>query len=502
MSLGIRAKLVLLGLAIVIVVSFGFTLLQLRLSQGWIEEDLRERAIAFAREIAVTIGDRREFESGALLDGQIRQIMAVRPNVLQVDILAFGPADNRVVATSHHQVRLPFHRKDGEEVARGRTISRLVPGRAWEIMTPVRLEGQVVGAVAARFSLQRADQLAARGQAWALGLTAASVAVMGVLMSLAAALVVERPVRRLMAAIEAVRGGDSSATAPVTSGDEIGRLAAHFNEMMVRLNRFSDELQARVDEATAELERRYSEVERLNLLLLRMQRTASHAERLAVSGRIMAEVAHEVGTPLHSIAGHLELLRADLGERDPSGVLGRRLRIIDSEVARVTQIISQLLDLTRRPPLEVASVDIRQVVRDTTDLIRPGLAAAEIDLVLDMTPVPALRVRAPSIQQALLNLLTNAIDATPAGGRVSVRTRAEDGTVVIEVADTGTGLPAVLHKEIFEPFFSTKEPGRGTGLGLFIASQIVRDHGGRIDVESEVGAGATFRIVLPGTGPR
>lgn len=196
MTLGIRAKLVLLGLAIVIVVSFGFTLLQLRLSQGWIEEDLRERAIAFAREIAVTIGDRREFESGALLDGQIRQIMAVRPNVLQVDILAFSPGDNRVVATSHPQVRLPFHRKDGEEVARGRTISRLVPGqpdRAWEIMTPVRLEGEVAGAVAVRFSLQRADQLAARGQTWALGLTAASVAVMGVLMSLAAALVVERP---------------------------------------------------------------------------------------------------------------------------------------------------------------------------------------------------------------------------------------------------------------------------------------------------------------------
>lgn len=305
-----------------------------------------------------------------------------------------------------------------------------------------------------------------------------------------------------MAAIEAVRGGDSGATAPVTSGDEIGMLAAHFNEMMARLNRFSEELQARVDEATAELGRRYSEVERLNLLLLRMQRTASHAERLAVSGRIMAEVAHEVGTPLHSIAGHLELLRADLGEPDASGAVGRRLRIIESEVARVTQIISQLLDLTRRPPAEIASVDIRQVVHDTTDLIRPGLAAAEIDLVLDLTSVPPLRVRAASIQQALLNLLTNAIDATPAGGRVGVRTRTQNGTVVIEVSDTGTGLPAALHKEIFEPFFSTKEPGRGTGLGLFIASQIVRDHGGRIDVESEAGAGATFRIVLPGTGPR
>ena len=137
--IGVRAKLVLLSLAIVVVVSFGFTVLHLNLSQRWVDEDLRERAIAFAREIAATIGDRRELENGALLDSQIRQILALRPNVLQMDILAFHPRGTTVAATSHPRSRLPFHRGEAGEVARGRTVSRLVPdrgGRAWEVMTP------------------------------------------------------------------------------------------------------------------------------------------------------------------------------------------------------------------------------------------------------------------------------------------------------------------------------------------------------------------------------
>src|SRR5688500_79193 len=152
------------------------------LSRAWVEEDLRKRAITFAREVAATIGDRREFESGTMLARQIEQIMAVRQNVMQLDILAF-PAGGAttVVATSHPSRRLPFDRKDAQRVERGDVPSRLVTddaGRYWEVMAPVTLDGAVVGAVAAKFSLDEADALAARARRWALLLTSGSVVIM------------------------------------------------------------------------------------------------------------------------------------------------------------------------------------------------------------------------------------------------------------------------------------------------------------------------------------
>lgn len=506
MRLGVRQKLVLLNILLLVVVALGFAALNLGLSQGWVEEDLKERAIAFAREVAATIADRREFESGALLNDQIRQILAIRQSVLQIDILAFGVEGTKVVATSHASPRLPFDRKDTDQILKARIISRFVKdaqGRYWEVMAPVTLEGSVAGAVATRFSVDRADRLASRARWWAVALTAASVVVAGFLMSLAVKLVVDRPVRRFMEAIARVRGGDPTATVPIKSADEFGVLASHFNEMMARINRFSEELQARVTEATAELDRRYREVQRLNALLFEMQRSLGHVERLAISGRIMAEVAHEVGTPLHSVAGHLELLRKDLPPDLLSEDLARRLVVIETQLTRVIEIITQLLDLTRRSPGEPGPVDLNRLIGDTADLVRPGLSAAGLAFRLVTAPeLPPVLGHQNQLQQVILNLLTNAMDATPAGGRVEVTTRThpDRGEVQVEVSDTGQGIPLTHRKQIFEPFFSTKGPGQGTGLGLFISVQIVRDHKGRIEVESEETRGSTFRVFLPAGG--
>jgi signal transduction histidine kinase len=235
-----------------------------------------------------------------------------------------------------------------------------------------------------------------------------------------------------------------------------------------------------------------------------MQRSLSHAERLALSGRIVAEIAHEVGTPLHSIAGHLELLRQDVASGAPLEATTRRLNVVESQLARVSEIITQLLDLTRRPPGEAVPVDVNGLVRSTAELVRPGLTAAGLTLELALAPdLPHVRGHGGQLQQVVLNLLTNAIDATAPGGRVRLATangRDPDG-LEIEVSDTGTGIPEPDRKRIFEPFFSTKEPGRGTGLGLFISAQIVREHRGRIELDSAEGRGSRFRVLLP-AGPQ
>ncbi|MBI2204329.1 MAG: HAMP domain-containing protein [Candidatus Rokubacteria bacterium] len=505
--IGVRHKLLLVGALVILFVSVGFTWLNLALAQRAIQEDLKARAIVYAREVAATFGDRRELEGSEALQRLIGRLRDIRRSVLQLDVLGFGPAGTTVLATSAPAARLPFDRRDAEVVRRGRVVARAVTAgteRYWEVMAPIAFDGTVAGAVALKFSTMRADELASRIRFWAITLTGGSVLLMGLLVSAAVHVIVDRPMRRFMDAIGAAATGGVPAAVDVRTSDEFGRLAERFNEMVARITRFNEELRTRIAEATGELDRRYQQVEQLNALLFEMQRRLNHAERLALAGRVMAEVAHEVGTPLHSVAGHLELLRKDLPGAAVTGDVARRLGIIESQVTRVIEIINRLLDVTRRAPAKPGPVDLEGLVRDTAELVRPGLANAGVALdVRAESGLPAIRGQQDQLQQVVLNLLTNAIDATPAGGRIEVTTLALLGReeVQIVVADSGPGIPEADRKKIFDPFFSTKDGGRGAGLGLFITAEIVREHKGRIDVGARDGGGSVFRVTLPvGTG--
>jgi two-component system, NtrC family, sensor kinase len=497
---GVRHKLIILGTLVILVVSSGFTWANLALARRAIEEDLRARAIVYARDIAATLGHGSELSSRENLQALVTRLTEIRKSVLQLDVIAFRSSANLVVATNNPATRIPFSEADADEMRRGGLVLRLATeggDRYWQVMAPVELDGVVAGAVAVNVSTIRGDELTSRIRWWALTLTAVSIVVMGVLMSASIQLVVDRPIRSFMQAI--ATGADDGVPAPVgvRRADEFGVLALHFNEMVSRIQRFNDELKTRIGEATGELDRRYHELEQLNGLLFEMQRRMGRAERLALSGRVMAEVAHEVGTPLHSVAGHLELLRKDLA---PTGDdVARRLTIIETQVARVIDIIARLLDVTRHASGDSAPVDLERLARDTADLVRPTLASARLTLDVRTAPsLPPVQGRADQLQQVILNLLTNAIDATPPGGRIEITThRLGAGELEIAVADTGRGISVEHRRHLFEPFFSTKEPGHGAGLGLFISDQIVREHKGRIEIESEEGRGSTFHVFLP-----
>ncbi len=225
-----------------------------------------------------------------------------------------------------------------------------------------------------------------------------------------------------------------------------------------------------------------------------LQSQLAHQEKMAAFGLFAAGVAHEIGNPLAAISSELELL---LGEQDLATV-HTSLGQIRVQVGRISRILRELVDFARRRRDTEADLSLNSVVDDTLRLIRPDPRMRSVVLSTDLDPdIPPVRLVEDRLVQVLLNLVLNALDAMPSGGKLSIRTRPLDGAVLLEVSDTGVGMSEEVHARAFEPLFTTKPQGKGTGLGLAICSDFVGAMGGRIEVESRPGEGATFRVTLP-----
>ena len=316
-----------------------------------------------------------------------------------------------------------------------------------------------------------------------------------VLVDLLAWPLVHQPIASLRHTIARVGEGDFSARAPVARHDELGQVAEGLNEMLARLEHLNDSLQARVQEATVELQERNQQLVESYHRLFGLREQLASAEQLASVVQTAANVAHQVGTPLNLISGYVQLLKEELGTRSPHEA---RLAIIEEQIAKVTSTVRTLLDRSRQAARKTRTTAGALVGR-VCDVMRPNLESAGIELDLEGpgrdTPV---LVDATNLELALLNLMTNAVDAMPEGGTLSVRVLdALPTRVHIEVSDTGHGIADELLPRIFEPWVSTKKPGRGTGLGLAIARDVVSAHGGTISVASTVNRGTTFTIDLP-----
>lgn len=224
------------------------------------------------------------------------------------------------------------------------------------------------------------------------------------------------------------------------------------------------------------------------------------AARLAGVGELAASIAHELNNPLGTVSLRIEGLLSKTPPEDPRR---KSLEIIEGEIERMGGLVSNLFQFSRAGVDKVSTVDVCAEVRKTLELVeyhlRKQRILAEVDFAKD---VPMIFADRQQLRQVLLNLFTNATDAMPGGGRLVPRVR--KGTlaggvpaIVIEVADTGTGIPAELLARVTEPFFTTKPEGKGTGLGLAICRRIVQQHQGTIEVESRRGEGTTIRIILP-----
>jgi two-component system NtrC family sensor kinase len=290
---------------------------------------------------------------------------------------------------------------------------------------------------------------------------------------------VGEPLERLVEKTRRIGKGDLSEEVHLSGRDELTKLADAMNEMCVQLA-------AAREAVRAETEARVRTLEQLR-----------HTERLALLGRLSSGIAHELGTPLNVVSGRAKMIAA--GGLPPEEI-GSSSRIIAEQADRITAIIRQLLDFARQRTPERSPTHIEPMVQHVLDLLGPAArkAGAELRLVKE-DELPLVSIDTAQMQQVLMNLIMNAIQALPSqGGRIEVRLRMLDAHhLALDVIDEGPGIPEANRKLIFEPFFTTKEVGKGTGLGLSIADGIVKEHDGWIDVKSEVGKGTTFTINLP-----
>lgn len=435
-----------LSLKIAVLIGLGATLLVLLVSVASMRRDLRiveDDIVRDAAQVANALAIASSGRSDAEIEALIRGVNATT-DVLEVRYLR-GPHDEGIVrATDSVSAVFPIH-------------------------------GAASGAIQVAESLAPRDRML-QGSLRSLVATTAVV----ILMSLGSGLwmgrsVVGVRVEELVRKARRVADGHFEEPIEIRGSDELTLLATELNLMAGQLDRVRRE---REREAEARLE---AEIH------------LRHADRLRTVGQLAAGIAHELGTPLNVIGGRASMIL----RVEPEGTaIHKHATTIREQTARITAIVRRVMDFSRRAPAEMQSVRLDRLIEDTVALVRPTLKETDVRL-----EVPdrswTLRADPEQIRQVVTNLLMNAAQATGSAGIVRLTLEDRGPWIAIRVEDDGPGCPPELRDRLLEPFYTTKEPGEGTGLGLSVVDSIVQDHGGTLEIgDSDLG-GAQFTVLLP-----
>jgi len=270
--------------------------------------------------------------------------------------------------------------------------------------------------------------------------------------------------------------------------DDIASRSRERADLLRQIGSLNNELVRKVHLATTELRA-------ANGNLIRTQQRLSHAQRMAAIGQVTASLAHEIGTPLNAINGHLQLL----ARNHPScGDTQRRLKIVDAQLAAIVQTVKSLLERTHRRPIHPQPTEINTILEELLLLVAPIFESHNIRVSQQLDGgLPRVLADRESLHQVFLNLVNNSLEAMPEGGEMKFVTNylAHARLIEVRLIDSGTGICDDAKNHLFEPMWTTKNSG--SGLGLAIAREIVIEHGGSIHCVMEVENGAEFRVVLP-----
>lgn len=481
------------------------------------------RNILIAKQIDASIPDLAIREDLPRLRDEVEEWLLSRPFLMGIDVfLSSGKEWNLIVSHSKDTRRTssPLSKDQIHRLKTDKDLSSLheVGEEKWlEVVVPLHLGTKVMGAIRLVSSLDEVQAFLGKKRDRAVILTFLSILVILVTLTILFGKLVGNPIQKLVEAMSRAEKGDLEAEAHIQSEDELGKLGRNFNRMLStiretheqniqllrQVSQFNEDLTGRIEAATSELAKRNEELRLLNEALFESQRQLSQSEKLAAVGQVTAAMAHQIGTPLNSISGYLQLILQDgnLQSKDQS-----RLKIIESQLDRLADSVKNLLSFTRQPKPQLKSLEVNEVLEELIHLSEPWFLSRNVKLAKHLSPnLPPILGDPTHLQTLFLNLITNALDAMPKGGVLTIKTRqrlsppfSQEGRwLEVAMTDTGIGITEESKKRIFEPFFTTKKMGEGTGLGLAICEKIIKEHSGRIEIESEVGKGSTFLISLP-----
>ena len=504
--LSLQVKIIVIFTATVMVVLAVSTLLATFLTRDPVEGELYRKALAQAQLTAHQIAAPDTLARPEVLVPALRQLQHDLPGIIQADVYVNGQTHHLVATTNPHGQHLEldnipnvesyneFYRPNQEQES-----IETEDSRSWIISTNVSAQGEPIGCLVLTVSRSSLNAVTWELVLRNLLLMGASFVVVVLVIHVFFLRAVRRPVKEMIRAMETAESGQLDVRARLQSWDEIGLLAAHLNRMLRRIENFSNELGRKVEEATGEVAHQNEELRRINEELFEAQRNLARSERLAVAGQLAASLAHEIGTPLNSISGHVQLLAR---RKSNDEATTRRLLVIEKQVENIVRTVRQLLSWTRKYELKLELVDLGRVLEDAVLLSSPVLDLRKIRVQTSLAK-DCVKIYGDSgyLHQVFLNLINNSADAMPRGGELGIKLRGpapeEPREVEVVIADTGTGMAPETLAHIFDPMFTTKRIGTGAGLGLAICDQIVRQHAGTIHAESEPGHGTRFTIRLP-----
>jgi signal transduction histidine kinase len=421
-------------------------------------------AASHGRTVRVTLQTPQTLVGEFRVDGLAAALARVR---------SFGATlvdgNQAILMKNDASVTLPGFRIPAQAAGRGATVSEYGSGADSYFVASTHSSLAPVGLVVT--APRSATYLTARALLVQLVFTGIALVAIVAVLAMFIARRLSGPIEHLSRAADAVGAGNFDVSVKADTRDEVAQLAASFNTM------------------AANLRERDSRLREANVQLLQ-------SEKMAAIGQLSAGLAHEVKNPLAGILGYAQLTRRSL--KDPE-VITRNLDVIERETRRCTDIISNLMRFARQEPGERVATDINVAVSRAIALVdhQLGLHKVRIEKALQ-DGLPLVSCNTNQMQQVVMNLLINAQQVMePAGGTVQVRTRMNEADLIIEVDDTGPGVPLEMRTRIFDPFFTTKPAGQGTGLGLSVSYGIIRELGGDIRVSDAPGGGARFTISLP-----
>jgi two-component system NtrC family sensor kinase len=521
---GLKIKIILLIILNVAGVLFLSSYLDFHFTKRAQIDLFLNRNLYIAKQIDIAIPDQGIMNQLTYISEEIDEWLLSRPSLMEIDVLLFSPKGwDTIVSSSKWNVPNSPPKLSNDQInllKRDKDISRLHETKEesyLEVIVPLHDGKKVIGGVRVASSSDEARSYLSKKKDRTLILTFSSIFVILMTITLLFGRLVGNPIQKLVEAMSRAEKGDLEAEATLRSRDELGELGRHFNRMLKtiretheqniqllsRVHQFNEELSRKVEAATSELAKRNEELKLLNEALFETQRELGQSEKLAALGQVTAMMAHQIGTPLNSISGYIQLM---LQEENLTSTDRDRLKIIESQLDRLADSVKKMLSFTRQPKPQARFLDVNGILEELIHLSEPWLHARNVQISSQLTSDLPLILGDPThLQTVFLNLITNAIDAMPNGGLLTIKTRqvapqqlSQNGEwLEISISDTGIGITEETKKRIFDPFFTTKKVGEGTGLGLAICDKIVKEHFGRLDIQSEVGKGSTFSVLLP-----